>query len=75
LFLDTDGVIAKEVKFTFTGNNGYERTKFVTRRSDTAQSSRFFVTLTGLWNDGVRSVSIQSDAALGAAPRLTACTN
>lgn len=75
LFLDTDGVIAKEVKFTFTGNNGYERTKFVTRRSDTAQSSRFFVTLSGLWNDGVRSVSIQSDAALGAAPRLTACTN
>lgn len=75
LFLDTDGADAKEVKFTFTGNNGFERTKFVTRRSETARSSRFFVTLTGLWIDGVRSVSIQSDVALGAAPRLTACTN
>ncbi|MGB1208508.1 MAG: alginate O-acetyltransferase AlgX-related protein, partial [Paracoccaceae bacterium] len=29
LFLDTDGVAAGEVKFTFTGFNGYQRTKFV----------------------------------------------
>jgi alginate biosynthesis protein AlgX len=75
LMIETDGVAATAARFTFTSPTGDTRTKSVNRRSAAEASDRFFVPVSGLWREGIRSLEIELNAAFGSSPRISACFN
>jgi alginate biosynthesis protein AlgX len=73
LQIDTGGSAASMAQFTFTSPTGATRTSTVTRRTEQEKTGRFYVPVSGLWREGIRSLDIQLNASMAGTPRITAC--
>ncbi|SPF77991.1 alginate O-acetyltransferase AlgX-related protein [Pseudoprimorskyibacter insulae] len=73
LMLDTGGSNASLAQFVFTSSTGATRTKSVSRRTEQEKTGRFYVPISGLWSDGVRSLEVRLNAPMNGTPRITAC--
>jgi len=73
LFLDNSGVPDARAGFHFTGLQGQMRTRTVVRADDVPHSGRFYMPLTGLWEDGVAYVDIETPLTQGPLPIVALC--
>ncbi|MGB3244742.1 MAG: hypothetical protein WBB25_09415 [Sulfitobacter sp.] len=73
LELDTDGVGAGQVTFHFTSADGQTRSRSIYRHPDQVRTGRFYLSLSGLEQTGLRHVDIELPEAFGPQPRLSAC--
>ncbi len=73
LAVDADAAPATLARFDFTGPAGLTRTRHITRDPDQIPTDRFFLPLTGLWPEGVQTVTVTLDAPFGVNARVTAC--
>ncbi len=73
LYVDTGGSTASIAQFVFQSMEGLSRTKTVVRSHPDARTGRFYVPMSGLWNEGARTVDIQINTSFSGTPRVSAC--
>lgn len=73
LLLETGGSDASQARFVFTSPTGATRTSTVSRRLDQQKTGQFYVPVSGMWREGIRTLDIELDAPFGGTPRISAC--
>lgn len=74
LRFDTGEAPVSEVTFRFRSKNGETRTRHVLRRDEELTTHQVFLPLSGLWEDGVASVHIETELPESAQPSIAICT-
>ncbi|CUH80078.1 alginate O-acetyltransferase AlgX-related protein [Tropicibacter naphthalenivorans] len=73
LFLDSDGSTALDVTYRFEAAQG-TRVKALRRGERLRRTGRFYMPMTGLWEDGAETVSITLSAPMGPQASLSKCS-
>ncbi len=73
LFVDTHRSVGLTTEFRFRSAEGVERSKTIVRGERLIRTGRFYMPLTGLWDDGAQSVTVSMSAAFAAEPSIFAC--
>ncbi|WP_341368624.1 hypothetical protein [Yoonia sp. BS5-3] len=74
LFVDLNQLAGSEAVFRFHSSEGYTRTKVIERGERLKRTGRFYMPLSGLWDDGAVSVDITSSLPFTNQPSVFACT-
>ena len=73
LMLDNRQMVSATAVFHFVGLDGQERTRAVVRPDGAMSSGRFYMPLSGLWEDGVAYVDIETPLSDGPLPVVALC--
>lgn len=75
LLVDTNRSIGLEADFVFQSADGATRTKSIVRGERLTRTGRFYMPLTGLWQDGAQSVTFTMSEPFASEPSIFACTH
>lgn len=75
IFLDTHRNVDARAEFAFGSSKGFERVKTIERGDRLDRTGRFYMPLSGLWDDGAISVRIDLEHPLATAPTVYLCPN
>ncbi|MFT4960851.1 MAG: alginate biosynthesis protein AlgX [Paracoccaceae bacterium] len=73
LYVDADGAQASQARFDFVSRTGLVRRKTIIRNPEQVKTGRFYMPLSGLWQEGATSVEILLDVPFGARTLVSAC--
>ncbi len=73
LYVDADGAAASEARFDFKSRDGLVQSKYVVRHPSQVKTGRFYMPLSGLWQEGAQSIDIVLDVPFGPNTRVSAC--
>lgn len=73
LYVDADGAEASEARFDFLSRSGLMRRKTIIRHPKQVKTGRFYMPLSGLWQEGAISVEILLDVPFGPGALVSAC--
>lgn len=73
LSFDTGGAAAPSVQFDFVGADDLTRTRSIYRHARQALTGMFYMPVSGLAAHDLQTLTITTETALGAEPRLRAC--
>ena len=74
LLVDTNRSVGLEADFVFRSADGATRTKSIVRGARLARTGRFYMPLTGLWQDGAQSMTFTMSEPFASEPSIFACT-
>lgn len=75
LFVDTNMSTGLEADFIFHAADGATRTKSIIRGERLTRTGRFYMPLTGLWEEGAESVTFTMSRPFASEPSIYACTH
>ncbi len=75
IFIDTYRNIDARAEFAFSSSAGLERVKTIVRGERLDRTGRFYMPLSGLWDDGAATVRIDLEHPLSTAPAVYLCPN
>lgn len=73
LYVDAAGAAATEARFEFVSRTGLVRRKIIVRHPEQIQTGRFYMPMSGLWQDGAIAVEISLDVPFGPTAHVSAC--
>ncbi|MEP3348065.1 MAG: hypothetical protein ABJN34_03640 [Litoreibacter sp.] len=73
IFIDTQRNIDARAEFAFGSSTGFERVKTIERGERLDRTGRFYMPLSGLWDDGAATLRIDLEHPLPIAPTVYLC--
>jgi len=75
ILIDTHRNIDARAEFAFGSSTGFERVKTIERGERLDRTGRFYMPLSGLWDDGAATVRIDLEHPLSTTPTIYLCPN